>query len=99
MGYRQGFQSACVIEHLTDLGGEGRDNGRIKQGIQSCEDHAANYNADDDFDTRIDISLGGIAGDHCLGTDDEFVALLLNLVENLFHVVFSLSFFEFQICF
>ena len=54
MGFRL---STGVVEHISDLGREVRDNGRVEECVESCENDSADNNADDDLDTGIDVAF------------------------------------------
>ena len=93
MGFRL---STGVVEHIPDLGREVRDDGRIEECVESCENHTADNHADDDLDTGVDIAFARLGGKGGLGGDGDGVYLVTNGIEELFHVIlpFNLSVFE-----
>lgn len=64
MGFRL---STGVVEHISDLGREVRDNGRVEECVESCENDSADNNADDDLDTGIDVAFARLGGKGSLG--------------------------------
>ena len=66
MGFRL---STGVVEHIPDLGREVRDDGRIEECVESCENHTADNHADDDLDTGIDVAFARLGGKGGLGGD------------------------------
>ena len=79
------FGLAGIVEHLCDLGSERGDDGGVEECVETCADDTADYDTDDDLDTGVDIALtgGGLDGSSC--GDDGGVALVLDVVDKLFH--------------
>ena len=82
---------SSVVEHIRDLGVETRDDDVIEEGVKSCEDNRADYHADDDFYTGVDVTfaLGAFHSTLCL--DCERICLVLKLLKDFFHNMLFLS--------
>lgn len=83
---------AGVAEHLADLGREGGHDGRIEECVETGKDDTADHDTDDDLDTGIDIALTGSGFDSRFSRDHCLVALVLDGVDELFHILIT-SFF------
>ena len=97
-----GHSLASVVEHLTDLGVETRQDHGVKQGVQAAKNDGTDDNGDDDLHAGIDEALGAgiVYGGGCggLGVDGDGVELGLDLVDDLLHFEFPhifLCFFDF----
>ena len=49
-----------IVEHIGDLGIEVHENDVLKESVQTDENDAADYDADDDLDCGVDISFAGL---------------------------------------
>ena len=73
-----------VVEHIGDLGIEVHKNDVLKESIQTDENDAADYDADDDLDCGIDIAFAGLGRKGVLVRMASSVALELILLINFF---------------
>ena len=76
---------SSVVEHIRDLGVETRDDDVIEEGVKSCEDNRADYHADDDFYTGVDVTFCLCIIKSALCLDCNGVCLVLNVFEKLFN--------------
>ena len=82
-----------IVEHIGDLGIEVHENDVLKESIQTDENDAADYDADDDLDCGIDIAFAGLGREGGLGTNGKLVYLGIDLVNEFLHI-FITSFFR-----
>ena len=88
------MKSGTVVEHLGDLGAESRDDGRIEECIESCENDSADNHTDDDLDTGIDVAFACLGGKGGLGGSADGIDLVTDGVNEFFHVLCYLSFLD-----
>ena len=81
-----------VVEHIGDLGVEVHENDVLKESVQTDENDAADYDADDDLDCGVDISFAGLGREGGLGTNGKLGCLGIDLVDKLFHLMFPFMF-------
>ena len=81
-----------VVEHIGDLGVEVHENDVLKESIQTDENDAADYDADDDLDCGIDIAFAGLGCEGGFGTNGKLGCLGIDLVDKLFHLMFPFMF-------
>lgn len=77
-------KSAAVIEHLTDLAGERRDDCGVKECVKPGEDHAANDDTDNDLYGSVNVALACLSGKSGLGTGCKSIAFLLDVFDDFF---------------
>ena len=80
-----GCGGAGVIEHSVDSAFEGGKDHAAEESVESCENDCADYDADDDFYTCVDVTLCLCVIKSTLCLDCESVCLVLNVFEKLFH--------------
>ena len=90
------MKSGAVVEHLGDLGAESRDDGRVEERIESCENDSADNHADDNLDTGVDVAFACLGGKGGLGGSADGIDLVTDGIEELFHVLCYLSFLRFD---
>ena len=93
-GFYVWMGSALVVEHLGDLRAERREDRGVEQDIETGENHAADDNTDDNLDTGVDVAFACLGGKGGLGGSADGIDLVTDGIEELFHVLCYLSFFE-----
>ena len=81
-----------VVEHIGDLGIEVHKNDILKESVQTDENDATDYDADDDLDCGIDIAFAGLGCEGGFGTNGKLGCLGIDLVDKLFHLMFPFMF-------
>lgn len=82
-------KSAAVIEHLTDLAGERRDDCGVKECVKPGKDHATNDDADNDLYGSVNVALACLSGKSGLGTGCKSIAFLLDVFDDFFMLFVS----------
>ena len=84
--------SALIVEEFGHFRGDCRHNRSVEERVEPGEQKRADDDRDENLHAGIDLTLTSGVGERGLGTDGDGGELVLDVVDDLAHVIYFISF-------